>query len=139
MYAIYCSNHENASRVYERLLQTNPQFNEWINLQKLNPATKGAGLESYLIKPVQRLCRYPLLLRELIKVRGVTSSPRFIYTRLFQETETDHPDFAKLSVALGKIEAVINKVNEFKRKWEGEVQVLEVQKRISGCPVCSHS
>lgn len=69
MYAIYCSNHENANKLYEKLLASNAQFAEWIAAQKLNnPAVKGAGLESYLIKPVQRLCRYPLLLKELVKV-----------------------------------------------------------------------
>lgn len=70
MYAIYCSNHENATKLYEKLLASNPQFADWINTVKLtNPAVKGAGLESYLIKPVQRLCRYPLLLKELLKVQ----------------------------------------------------------------------
>lgn len=56
-------------------------------------------------------------------------------SRALQETDPKHPDFAKISNALDKIQAVINKVNEFKRKFEGEVNVLEVQKRISGCPV----
>ena len=142
MYAIYCSNHENAGNIYENVIATNLQFSEWISQQKLqNPQVKGAGLESYLIKPVQRLCRYPLLLKELLKVQ--THLTYAIITQFFvactscvtQETDPKHPDFAKISNALDKIQAVINKVNEFKRKFEGEVNVLKVQKRISGCPV----
>ena len=59
-------------------------------------------LGSYLIKPVQRICKYPLLLREILK-----------YT---PETFEDH---TVLKVALEKIQATINLVNEGVRNNDG--------------------
>ena len=57
--------------------------------------TQAWNLDSLLVKPVQRLLKYPLLLRELIKV-----------------TPENHPDFAALDAAVKESVAVSQRVNE---------------------------
>jgi hypothetical protein len=45
----------------------------------MRPECKGLDLSSYLLKPVQRICKYPLLL----KVQDHSNAEASIKTRLF--------------------------------------------------------
>ncbi|KAG5370400.1 Rho guanine nucleotide exchange factor scd1 [Yarrowia sp. C11] len=58
-------------------------------------------LQAFLIKPIQRICKYPLLLRELVKV-----------------SSNDHPYAAELLDGLEAIKRVTNSVNETQRRVE---------------------
>lgn len=59
------------------------------------------NMGSIIIKPVQRIMKYPLILGELIKC-----------------TESDHPDKDRLLIAAGLMTAVATYINESKRKKE---------------------
>lgn len=59
------------------------------------PATRHLDLASYLIKPVQRICKYPLLLLEIIK-----------------STSSAHVDRRNLEIALAKLQNVIMVIND---------------------------
>jgi guanine nucleotide exchange factor for Rho/Rac/Cdc42-like GTPase family protein len=72
--------------------------------------TKGLDLGSFLIKPVQRILKYPLLLRELVK-----------------NTPDDHPDRLRLDEALAAMSDVAQSINEEKRNAE----------RTQGVPCCN--
>ena len=56
-------------------------------------------LQSLLIKPVQRVLRYPLFLGQLMK-----------------HTESDHPDYKPLHQAREAMDQVAQDINEFKRR-----------------------
>jgi hypothetical protein len=70
-----------------------------------------------LIKPVQRICKYPLLLRELIK-----------------NTPKDHKDKPLLESCMAKIEEVVILVNERTRAVGDRDKVMELQLRIDAQP-----
>ena len=63
----------------------------------------GFELQSYIIKPIQRLCKYPLLLKELLKT----------YT-----DPTDAAYYNELSLAQLAMKEVANQVNEAQRRSE---------------------
>jgi hypothetical protein len=67
-------------------------------------------LESLRIKPVQRIPRYVLLLKELEK-----------------KTPENHPDSPLVSEALKSIQLVANHVNERMKQSEAEAKALEIQ------------
>ncbi|KAI8854077.1 hypothetical protein BC829DRAFT_381244 [Chytridium lagenaria] len=50
-------------------LQSRPEFKEHVQRWMNSPEGRGLSVESFLIKPVQRICKYPLLLRELLKYK----------------------------------------------------------------------
>ncbi|XP_068698035.1 rho guanine nucleotide exchange factor TIAM1-like [Montipora foliosa] len=65
LYSAFCSSH---SRVLE-LLQSGTNHALLDFLHARNPKNQHSGtLESYLIKPIQRILRYPLLLRTILKL-----------------------------------------------------------------------
>eukprot|EP01105_Mastigella_eilhardi_P019720 TRINITY_DN4657_c0_g1_i5.p1 TRINITY_DN4657_c0_g1~~TRINITY_DN4657_c0_g1_i5.p1 ORF type:complete len:638 (-),score=116.53 TRINITY_DN4657_c0_g1_i5:98-1735(-) len=70
------------------------------------PELKGLGLEDYLIKPAQRIMKYPLLIKDLI-----------------ENTEHAHPDYGNLVQALNEMEQLLTDINNEKKKWE-TVQLL---------------
>jgi RhoGEF domain len=68
MYAIYTNNQQSSMELVKTLQSSNARFARFLEEQLANPICAGLPLISFLIKPVQRLCKYPLLLRELIRV-----------------------------------------------------------------------
>ncbi|CCH42223.1 Cell division control protein [Wickerhamomyces ciferrii] len=70
-------------------------------------------LQSFLIKPVQRLCKYPLLLKELIKYTDSSNSPA-----------NQSSNFAELNLALEISKKIANDINENQRRVEN-VEVLK--------------
>jgi hypothetical protein len=65
VYKSYCGNRENSRTIISRLLLGNPSFQSF--LQTCRSRGGGEDLRSFLIKPVQRICKYPLLLQQIIK------------------------------------------------------------------------
>ncbi|EGW31968.1 uncharacterized protein SPAPADRAFT_138194 [Spathaspora passalidarum NRRL Y-27907] len=95
---------------------------EAVNLKKssslLDP---GFELQSYILKPIQRLCKYPLLLKELIK-----NSPES------QDSENNHTaSYNELLVAMNAMKEVANQVNEAQRRAENVEYTHKLIERVS--------
>lgn len=84
-------------------------------------------LEGFLLTPVQKICKYPLQLAELLK-----------YTR------AEHPDYGELQVAHATMKGMAVMINERKRKmesieklarWQDSVQDWEVSVKKCNCLV----
>ena len=67
LYAFYCRNYERALTTLATCRKSIPGFNEFMQTQSMLPQCRGLSLESYLIKPVQRLTKYPLFWKDLLK------------------------------------------------------------------------
>lgn len=63
----YAKNQELASKTIVRLEETNPAFRAFLELARANPVCKKLPLSGFLIKPIQRICKYPLLFGEMMK------------------------------------------------------------------------
>ena len=67
LYAFYCRNYERALNTLAKCRKQTSGFSEFLNTQAALPQCRGLSLESYLIKPVQRLTKYPLFWKDLLK------------------------------------------------------------------------
>ncbi|XP_054710835.1 rho guanine nucleotide exchange factor 38-like, partial [Uloborus diversus] len=99
-YGHYCRNHDEAHSVIDKI-DVHSSAGQYINqkLEILKMQTNCFDLPAMLIKPVQRILKYPLLLNELLKC-----------------TEDGHPDKPALLQAVNLMTDVATAVNEFKRK-----------------------
>lgn len=70
-------------------------------------------LQSFLIKPVQRVCKYPLLVQQLVK-----------------NTSSSAPAVTGLADGLAAIQRVASKVNETRRLQENQQIVQELRERV---------
>lgn len=118
-YKVYCANQEVATSTYERLLKRNSQFSRYLDVCHSDPQCKGLRLVDFLIKPVQRICKYPLLLRELLK-----------------HTSQEHTDFKSISEASSLIEEVVESLNEWQRKEQMLRTARDLEERFG--PSCPH-
>jgi len=115
VYTTYCVNHQKAISTLEDLKLNNKKFAKVLQQQESLPDVRGQNLNSYLIKPVQRITKYPLLLKELVEC-----------------TLESHPDFANLNRALAKIKLIVDAINEGKREAEGLQKMLFIQLEVIG-------
>lgn len=65
IYIPYCSNQPAANDRVQELKQT---VQNGLKKMRLHPDSKGLELSGMLIKPLQRLCKYPLLLRVRVEI-----------------------------------------------------------------------
>ncbi|XP_060908759.1 rho guanine nucleotide exchange factor TIAM2-like [Labrus mixtus] len=98
-YSGFCANHIKVQKVLERA-KTDAAFKHF--LEARNPTNQhSSSLESYLIKPVQRVLKYPLLLRELASL-----------------TDPESPEHTHLTEALRAMEKVASHINEMQKIYE---------------------
>jgi len=115
-YEQYCTNYKEADLRLQKCLKQ-PSFSA--EVEKCRNRLVGNGkllhLPDLLIKPIQRICKYPLLFKELLKY-----------------TPEAHPDYIPLKNTLTKLEAIANKINESKAELENMQTLLGIQHRVDG-------
>ena len=102
VYAEYLRNHDSANQKLASL-QKNDKVKIWLKECQLyaSDLTTAWDLDSLLVKPVQRILKYPLLLQSLLA-----------------QTPVNHPDFIALDNAAREIVAVSTRINEAKKRAE---------------------
>ncbi|KAM5283558.1 rho guanine nucleotide exchange factor TIAM2 isoform 3-T7 [Hipposideros larvatus] len=99
LYSGFCANHIKVQKVLERA-KTDKAFKAFLDAR--NPTKQHSStLESYLIKPVQRVLKYPLLLKELVSL-----------------TDQDSEEHYHLTEALKAMEKVASHINEMQKIYE---------------------
>ncbi|MGH0167183.1 UNVERIFIED_CONTAM: hypothetical protein FKN15_053361 [Acipenser sinensis] len=100
VYKIYCYHHDDANSLlksYEKDEEVKRHFRNCVLSLKGKPNLLDMG--SLMIKPVQRVMKYPLLLGEL-----------------WHSTPDCHPDNKPLEEALAAVKRINTNINEFKRR-----------------------
>ncbi|KAL6052949.1 Rho guanine nucleotide exchange factor (GEF) 17, variant 2 [Balamuthia mandrillaris] len=115
LYAVYCSNQPIIMTELTKLKTKYPPFKEFLDEAFRNPQCRLLELHSFLIHPLQRICKYPLLLKELLK-----------------NTPEDHPDHKDLKEALERISEVVDLINERTRQVKNVADVTEIENSIQG-------
>lgn len=110
-YSAYVDNHDSASKLLRRLREE-AQFQAFCASVEMDARSRGQQLESFLIMPVQRVPRYQLLLKELLK-----------------HTDASHPDHGDLSEALDLVAETAMHINESIRQRENSDKIREIQER----------
>ncbi|XP_042645705.1 dynamin-binding protein isoform X2 [Tyto alba] len=100
VYRVYCQNHDEAIALLETYEKDEKMQKLLLDLlDSLRGCTNYINLGSFLIKPVQRVMRYPLLLMELLSA-----------------TPETHPDKAPLTAAVLAVKEINVNINEYKRR-----------------------
>ncbi|XP_077421915.1 rho guanine nucleotide exchange factor TIAM1-like isoform X2 [Vanacampus margaritifer] len=99
IYSAFCASHTKVPKVLVKA-KSDPDFKAF--LDERNPKQQHSStLESYLIKPIQRVLKYPLLLRELYSL-----------------TDPDSEEHYHLDVAMKAMNKVASHINEMQKIHE---------------------
>ncbi|TKY88798.1 hypothetical protein EX895_002429 [Sporisorium graminicola] len=109
VYSAYCSRHEASMARLQELLTTQPKVSAFLSecTQAARAYTNAWDLSSLLIKPVQRVLKYPLLLSQILA-----------------STSSKHPDMESLSAASVEIQKVADNINEVKKRKDLVEQIV---------------
>ncbi|CAB5395707.1 unnamed protein product [Rhizophagus irregularis] len=113
VYSEYCKRHEAA---VQKLQEFDKDENVQGWLQKCKNQCEGRtrswDISSLLIKPVQRVLKYPLLLQQIVSL-----------------TNPSHPDFEELKRAFSEIQNVAERINEIKRRKDIVEKIVGSKKK----------
>uniref|UniRef100_A0A3B3RGX5 TIAM Rac1 associated GEF 1 n=1 Tax=Paramormyrops kingsleyae TaxID=1676925 RepID=A0A3B3RGX5_9TELE len=99
IYSAFCASHTKVPKVLVKA-KTDPDFKAFLDAR--NPRQQHSStLESYLIKPIQRVLKYPLLLKELYSL-----------------TDPDSEEHYHLDVAMKAMNKVASHINEMQKIHE---------------------
>jgi hypothetical protein len=100
LYTTYYLNQENAA-AYIKKHQSNPELTGWVSacFEQVENMTQAWDLDSLLLKPCQRLLKYPLLLD------GLQNS-----------SDPNHPDLVNIKAARKELLAISGRINEAKKR-----------------------
>ncbi|CAL1275959.1 unnamed protein product [Larinioides sclopetarius] len=112
-YIRFCSCQLNAAALIQNKSDNSPRFKEVTKHCATDPRTKGMPLSSFLLKPMQRITKYPLLIQ-----------------KIFENTPEDHPDYPHLKEALNLAQQLCNQVNEGVRERENSDRLEWIQNHV---------
>ncbi|KAM6241123.1 rho guanine nucleotide exchange factor 16 [Porphyrio hochstetteri] len=112
-YVSYCSNEVYQQRTLQRLLTTNPSFKETLKQIERRAQCGGLPMISFLILPMQRVTRLPLLLDTVC-----------------QKTKAGTAAYEAATRALKAISKLVKKCNEGARAMEVMEQMYTLQKQL---------
>ncbi|XP_078619328.1 intersectin-1-like isoform X19 [Branchiostoma floridae x Branchiostoma japonicum] len=113
-YIRYCSCQLNASTFLQDKHQNDPEFKEFCRIGTQDTRTKGMPLSSFLLKPMQRVTKYPLML-----------------TKILNNTPETHPDHINVKTALERAEELCTQVNEGVREKENSDRLEWLQSHVN--------
>ncbi|XP_058407676.1 intersectin-2 isoform X2 [Diceros bicornis minor] len=112
-YIRFCSCQLNGAALLQQKTDEDTDFKESLKKLASDPRCKGMPLSSFLLKPMQRITRYPLLIRSIL-----------------ENTPENHVDHSSLKLALERAEELCSQVNEGVREKENSDRLEWIQAHV---------
>ncbi|XP_045435796.1 intersectin-1 isoform X2 [Pipistrellus kuhlii] len=112
-YIRFCSCQLNGAALIQQKTDEAPDFKDFVKRLAMDPRCKGMPLSSFILKPMQRVTRYPLIIKNIL-----------------ENTPENHPDHSHLRLALEKAEELCSQVNEGVREKENSDRLEWIQAHV---------
>jgi len=116
IFSIFCSSHSKmlTEKVIPQQLQSNSEFRKFVKTQLEIPEVNKQTLQSLLTSIPQRICKYPLLLREYLK----TLTP-------------NDPEYEEIQSALTNLNALLDEIDKCTKASSDFGALLEIQRKLT--------
>ncbi|XP_065348598.1 intersectin-2 isoform X1 [Cloeon dipterum] len=112
-YARFFSCQLRAADLLQYHTENTPEFRSFVRQCEIQSVAKGLPLSSFLIKPMQRITKYPLIIKKIL-----------------ENTPEDHPDHQNLEEAMASAEEFCTLVNEGVREREDSDRLEWLQRNV---------
>ncbi|XP_038672193.1 rho guanine nucleotide exchange factor 26-like isoform X1 [Scyliorhinus canicula] len=112
-YVTYCSNEVYQQRTLQKLLNTNPSFKEILTRIEAHPECRNLPMISFLILPMQRVTRLPLLMDTIC-----------------QKTPKESPENECTKKALQAVSKLVRQCNEGARRMERTEMMYTINSQL---------
>ncbi|KAG8580074.1 hypothetical protein GDO81_007120 [Engystomops pustulosus] len=112
-YIRFCSCQLNGAALLQSKTDEVPEFKDFLKRLATDPRCKGMPLSSFLLKPMQRITRYPLIIKNIL-----------------ENTPETHRDHGHLRDALERSEELCSQVNEGVREKENADKLEWIQAHV---------
>ncbi|KAF6321229.1 intersectin 2 [Rhinolophus ferrumequinum] len=112
-YIRFCSCQLNGAALLQQKTDEDADFKDFLKKLASDPRCKGMPLSSFLLKPMQRITRYPLLIRSIL-----------------ENTPENHVDHSSLRLSLERAEELCSQVNEGVREKENSDRLEWIQAHV---------
>uniref|UniRef100_A0A9J8BLB8 Cdc42 guanine nucleotide exchange factor (GEF) 9a n=1 Tax=Cyprinus carpio carpio TaxID=630221 RepID=A0A9J8BLB8_CYPCA len=112
IYSEYCNNHVDSCMELTRLMR-DARYQHFFEACRLVQQMIDIAIDGYLLTPVQKICKYPLQLAELLKY-----------------TVQEHSDYRYVAAALAVMRNVTQQINERKRRLENIDKIAQWQASV---------
>ncbi|KAG0745074.1 hypothetical protein G6F23_004691 [Rhizopus arrhizus] len=112
-YSTYCQNQSYASKFLQKKREEDQWLEVFLKTAQTRIECRSLDFSHFLLEPVQRITRYPLLLRQILN-----STPK------------KHPDYALVKSALSVAQNILEDVNEETRRFENHHKMNELSRII---------
>ncbi|TRY78957.1 hypothetical protein DNTS_014716 [Danionella cerebrum] len=109
IYSEYCNNHLDACMELSKLMKDG-RYQHFFEACRLLQQMIDIAIDGFLLTPVQKICKYPLQLAELLKY-----------------TAQEHSDYRYVAAALAVMRNVTQQINERKRRLENIDKIAQWQ------------
>ncbi|OXH48550.1 hypothetical protein J004_04452, partial [Cryptococcus neoformans] len=114
VYMTYCVNQHQAIKLLQSLREEKPELDVHLrHIQATNSSIRGLDLSHYLLIPMQRITRYPLLIKQIIAY-----------------TPYDSSDLPPLQSVLHAVEGIVSRINESVREAEGQERLRVLSENL---------
>ncbi|KAA0709131.1 Rho guanine nucleotide exchange factor 9 [Triplophysa tibetana] len=112
IYSEYCNNHLDACMELSKLMKDG-RYQHFFEACRLLLQMIDIAIDGFLLTPVQKICKYPLQLAELLKY-----------------TAQEHSDYRYVAAALAVMRNVTQQINERKRRLENIDKIAQWQASV---------
>jgi len=120
VYSEYCGEQKRSTPELRRLLAENPAVKQIFENAKANPACRKLDMFAFLLLPMQRLTKYPLLLRNLLAM-----------------TRESDADYEYTRAAVTELGRLIDAVNQYAQRREELHRISELESQLNWSIVAS--
>ncbi|XP_043538848.1 intersectin-2-like isoform X2 [Chiloscyllium plagiosum] len=120
-YIRFCSCQLNGAAILQQKTDEDPEFKDYLKKLASAPRCKGMPLSSFLLKPMQRITRYPLIIKNIL-----------------ENTPEIHADYNHLKLALERAEELCSQVNEGVREKENSDRLEWIQSHVQCDGLAEH-
>lgn len=126
VYIPYCVNQETATHILTTERKRNAELDDLLKrLRSEHSSARGLDLSHFLLVPMQRLTRYPLLIGQILR-----------YTN---EEDADPEEYKSLRNAMSNAQSLLDTTNESIRQRQSDERLIDLTEKINASSAASQN